>query len=151
MIAQYDLMAFPCVEAATVVSQNATQSTAPRSSRSSDREEIAIDSAMVALKPVGGFEKRVSSRGQNIRSLADNLGKLNEILIADGFRDNPYTSNSEMGLAYVATLDAAGYSPEQIAGDLLDKFNPAGIHFRDQNDPYRAIGRAIYKARLRRA
>jgi uncharacterized protein DUF5906/D5-like protein len=135
----------PAGKVATAIVKSAT-----RSSRSSGNEQVPINKSLVVIGQVADFEKRVSPRGQNIRAWADNLGKLNEILIADGFLDDPYTSNSEMGLAYVSILDAAHYSPEETAGDVLDKANPAGIHFRDQPDPYRAIGRAIYKARLRR-
>jgi putative DNA primase/helicase len=110
---------------------------------------VPIDESRVVIGPVPDFEKRVSSRGQNIRSWADNLGKLNELLKGDGRDEPPYDSNSSMGLGYVSTLVRAKYTPEEIAGDVMDKPNPAGIHFRDQADPYRAIGRAIYKAQSR--
>jgi putative DNA primase/helicase len=122
---------------------------APRSSRTAGNEEVPINESLVVIGPVPDFEKRVSSRGQNIRAWADNLGNLNELLKGDGRDEPPYTSNSEMGLGYISTLVRAKYTPEEIAGDVMDKPNHAGIHFRDQDNPYRAIGRAIYKAQLR--
>jgi hypothetical protein len=131
--------AAPLVKPADVL-QNSTQKAAPRSS---GEREVPINKALVLNGPVDGFEERVSDKGKTIRAWGNDRDALNKILIDLGMLETPYASNSDMGNAYVCTLVAAGYSPEEIAGDCLDPDNHAGIHFREQKDAYRAVRRSL--------
>jgi Virulence-associated protein E len=104
---------------------------------------VIIKRSAIVIGPVADFKQRVSPTGQLIRELGADRNKLCLAMKEAGLRDDPYCSNSEMGLAYVHTLINAQYSNEEIAGDVLDKSNPAGIHFRQQKDKVRSVRRAI--------
>jgi AAA domain len=113
------------------------------------KEEVAINRALVVLKPVEDFETRVSPTGKLISEHGGDLPKLNAIRAEANSLNKPYDSNSAMGNALICTLNTAGYSAEEIAGHMLDPNNPTGKHYRDQGDGcFRAVGRSIYKARL---
>jgi hypothetical protein len=99
-------------------------------------------SADYVVGQVADFEEKVSPTGRLIRAHGDDRAKLYEEMKGAGI-DKSYSSNSEMGNAYICTLVNAGYTPEEITGDVLDPANPAGIHYRAQTNKTRAVGRSI--------
>ena len=114
---------------------------------SSGNKEVPIDRALVKIGPVADFDARVSETGKLIQAHGGDLATLNAIRTEANSLNRPYASNSDMGQGLVRCMVAAGFTPEQIAGHVLDPNNPAGIHFREQKDAYRAVGRSIGEAR----
>jgi hypothetical protein len=110
-------------------------------------EPANIAAGTYAVAPAPNWEERLSNLGQMIRAHGDNLTTLWEHLEGSGMGKR-YASNSEMGHAYTVTLVNAGYTDAEVHGDLMDRENPAGKHYRSQKNYTRAINRSIDKARV---